>query len=138
MGLFDKLKEPVFYKEASDARAQLEQLKEFLKVAPDELEQQVEQDIKLLSYGISGEENVAFELMNSFMPLIILHDLHIEYKGLSAQIDYLVITSKMNVIIECKNLFGKIEVNSSGDFIRTIEIFKEGSQRPNYKMRPLN
>ena len=30
----------------------------------------------MLSYGITGEESVAFELNNSYMPMIVLHDLH--------------------------------------------------------------
>ena len=115
------LDKPHFYKADSDARNQLEQLKEFYRTAPSDIRPQVEQDIRLLSYGISGEDNVAFELKNSFMPMIVLHDLHIEYEGLSAQIDFLVITNKFNLIIECKNLYGNIEVNSNGDFIRTTE-----------------
>ena len=134
MGLFDKLKQPVYYKETSDAKAQLENLKIFQENAPAGVKKLVEQDIKFLTYGIVGEEQVAFELMNSFMPIIILHDLHYEFKGLSAQIDYLVITQKVNIVIECKNLFGNIEVNNSGDFVRTIEFGgkkkKEGIYSP--------
>ena len=89
------------------------------KSAPSNVKAQVEQDIKTLSYGIFGEENVAFELNNSYLPMIVLHDLNIKYDGLSAQIDYLIITRKINLIIECKNLIGNIEVNNNGDFIRT-------------------
>jgi len=90
--------------------------------------------MKLLSYGISGEETVAFELKNSFMPMLVLHDLYLEHEGLSAQIDYLVVTKKKIFIIECKNLFGNLEVNSKGDFIRTIgfngKVKKEGIYSP--------
>lgn len=116
-----QLKKPDFYKSDSDAKVQLEQLKEFYKIAPSYVKSQVEQDIKMLAYGISGEENVAFELNNSYLPIIILHDLHIEYDGLSAQIDYMIITSKFSLIVECKNLIGNIEINTNGDFIRTTE-----------------
>ena len=134
MGLFDKLKEPIFYKETSDAKVQLEQLKELHKNALEDVKERVEQDIKMLSYGISGEDNVAFELKNSFMPMIILHDLHFEYEGITAQIDYLVITKKMNIVIECKNMIGNIEVNNNGDFIRTFDFGrkkkKEGIYSP--------
>lgn len=115
------LKKPHFYKADSDANTQLEYLKEYLKTASSQVKQQIEQDIKMLSYGISGEKAIAFELNNSYMPIIVLHDLHIEYDGLSAQIDYMIITNKIILIVECKNLIGNIEVNSNGDFIRTIE-----------------
>ena len=134
MGLFDKLDKPVFLKESSDAQAQLDQLKEFCKTAPDHIKGKVEQDIKMLSYGIRGEEQIAFELKNSFMPIIILHDLHIEYEGLSAQIDYLVITRKVFIVIECKNLYGNIEVTTNGEFIRTFDFggrkLREGIYSP--------
>lgn len=54
--------------------------------------------------------------------------------GTSAQIDFLVITNKLNFVIECKNLFGNIEINSKGDFIRTIQYgnkkYKEGIYSP--------
>jgi hypothetical protein len=90
--------------------------------------------MKLLSYGISGEEAVAFELKNSFMPMVVLHDLFLEHEGLTAQIDYLVVTKKKIFIIECKNLFGNLEVNSNSDFIRSIEfngkVKKEGIYSP--------
>jgi len=79
----------------------------------------IEQDIKNLKAGRVGEENVAFELKNSYMPIIVLHDLNLEHDGLKAQIDFMVITAKVILIIECKNLYGDIEVNGNGDFIRT-------------------
>lgn len=128
------LKAPHFYKADSDARRQLAELTEFSKVCPKAVLADVEQDIRLLSYGIAGEEQVAFELANSYLPMIVLHDLHIEADGLSAQIDFLVITPKINLIIECKNLYGNIEVTSNGDFIRKMEynghLKKEGIYSP--------
>ena len=33
--------------------------------------------MKLLSYGVIGEKNVACELKNSHMPILILHDLYL-------------------------------------------------------------
>ena len=128
------LKSPLFYKSDSDADQQLDQLKKCLEHAPSEARSRIEQDIRLLQYGIAGEENVAFELSNSYLPIIVLHDLHIEYEGLSAQIDFLVITTKFRLFIECKNLYGNIEVSDKGEFIRTTEyngIFKkEGIYSP--------
>lgn len=115
------LKKPHFYKADSDAKRQLEQLQELHKIAPSSIKPRIEQDIKMLSYGIAGEEQVAFELNNSYLPIIVLHDLHLEIDDLSAQIDYMIITNKFTLIVECKNLIGNIEVNSSGDFIRTLE-----------------
>lgn len=121
MGLFDKLSEPIFLKETSDASQQLEILKNLETKLNLEGHAMIRQDIRSLEYGIWGENNIEFELRNSHMPMYILRDLYIEYGDLSAQIDYMVFTRKLCFIIECKNLYGDIEINSNGDFIRTVE-----------------
>lgn len=120
MGLFDKLKEPVLFKDSDEMTKQMEFLKELQEKASGESRRLIEKDMRLLEYGRQGEEAVLFELMNSFMPMIILRDLHLQYEGLSAQIDFAVITRKVIFIIECKNLFGDLSVNEKGDFIRTL------------------
>ena len=145
MGVFDSIKEmvtqkpvglkkPDFYKADSDSKKQLERLQQLYATAPDRVKPQIERDMKLLAYGIAGEENVAFELNNSYLPIIVLHNLRLEHEGLSVQIDYLIITTKFCLVVECKNLFGNLEVNSRGEFIRELEFNgkrkKEGIYSP--------
>lgn len=65
-----------------------------------------------------GEKNIYYELKNSHMPILILHDLYLEHNGLKAQVDYVVIDQRFILVIECKNMVGDIEITSSGDFIR--------------------
>lgn len=134
MGLFDKIKGPAFLKDDSEADRQLESLKELLKNANGKLAKSIEQEISRVEAGIYGEQSVKFELENSHMPMIVLHDLFLEYEGLTAQIDYLILTRKRNFVVECKNLYGNIEINSAGDFIRTMEFGrikkKEGIYSP--------
>ena len=134
MGLFDKLNQPVFIKEDSNATRQIEALKELYEKVTDKAKIQIEQDIKYISYGIKGEEQIAFELKNSHMPMYVLHDLYLEYEDLSAQIDYLIITRKGIFVIECKNLWGDITVNNNGDFVRSMnlggKVVKEGIYSP--------
>lgn len=134
MGLFNRMKEPIFLKESSNAGEQLEQLKALEPLLNSEGQAIIRQDIKCLEYGMVGEKNIAFELKNSHMPMYILHDIYLEDGELSAQIDYLVITKKICFVIECKNLYGDIEINSAGDFIRSVEFGgrkkKEGIYSP--------
>lgn len=134
MGLFDKMKEPVFLKESSNAQAQLERLQALEPQLNEEGQAIIRQDIKCLEYGIAGEKNIAFELKNSHMPMYILHDIYLEDGDLNAQIDYLVFTRKICFVIECKNLYGNIEITNTGDFIRTTEFGgrknKEGIYSP--------
>ena len=134
MGLFNRMKEPIFLKESSNAEEQIERLKYLEPLLNPEGQAIIRQDIKCLEYGIAGEKNIAFELKNSHMPMYILHDIYLEDGDLSAQIDYLVFTKKICFVIECKNLIGDIEINSAGDFIRTTEFGgrkkKEGIYSP--------
>lgn len=134
MGLFDKLNQPIFIKEDSNAAEQLQLLQGLYDQTQGAIKKQIEQDIKYISYGIKGEEQIGFELRNSHMPMYVLHDLYLEFEDLSAQIDYLIITRKGIFVIECKNLFGDITINQNGDFIRTMKwggkIVKEGIYSP--------
>lgn len=134
MGLFDRMKEPIFLKESSYAEVQLEKLKALKPLLNAEGQNIIKQDIKCLEYGIIGEKNIEFELKNSHMPMYILHDIYLEDGDLSVQIDYLVFTKKICFVIECKNLYGNIEINNVGDFIRTMEFGgrrkKEGIYSP--------
>ncbi len=130
MGIFDKIKEPVFLKESNSLQLQLAELEQLLKTADATTGAWIQQDIHLIKAGITGESNIGFELKNSHMPMIVLHDLYLEREDLSAQIDYLIITRKRHLIVECKNLVGDIQVTSTGDFIRTIGTKKEGIYSP--------
>ncbi|GAA0359352.1 hypothetical protein GCM10008932_09960 [Alkalibacterium iburiense] len=121
MTIFQKIKEPIFLKESKNAEEQIEKLKALKPNLNEEGQTLLEQDIAFLEYGIAGEKNIEFELKNSHMPMYILHDIYLKEGDLSAQIDYLVFTNKLCFIIECKNLYGNIEINNAGDFIRVTE-----------------
>lgn len=134
MGIFDKLKEPIFLRKSNKAAEQIERLRELEPKLNEEGKEKIKKEIKYIEYGIIGERNIEFELKNSHMPMYIIHDLYIESDDLTAQIDYLVFTKKICFVIECKNLFGNIEINNQGDFIRTMTFgrkkIKEGIYSP--------
>ncbi len=131
MGLFDKLKDPVMLKEDSSAEKQLKNLEQLLDaIADTKIKASIEKDIAAVSAGILGEKTILFELKHSHIPMYIMHDIYLEMEGLSAQIDFLVITRKRHFVIECKNLFGDITINNSGDFIRVFKNKKEGIYSP--------
>lgn len=134
MGLFDKIKGPVFLKEDSEAEKQLAALERLLTDASGNAAENINEEISKVKAGIYGEKAIHYELENSHIPMIIIHDLYLEYNGLSAQIDYMIFTRHFNYVIECKNLYGDIEINSNGDFIRKFSfgkrVFKEGIYSP--------
>lgn len=118
MGLFDTLRGPVFYKDDSAASRQLSVLQELRQSAVGSAADALDQEIRRVQAGIAGEEQIHFELANSHIPMYVLHDLRLGYDGLTAQIDYLVITRKHQFVLECKNLYGDIEIDAKGNFTR--------------------
>lgn len=134
MALFNKLNEPIFLKEESEAKYYIAKLKELHDKAPEGLKGKIEKELKIATLGEIGEKNIAFELKNSGIPMYILHDICLGIDDLSAQIDYIVVTRKVIFIIECKNLIGNIEIDSQGNFIRTYNFnkrfIKEGIYSP--------
>jgi ssDNA-binding Zn-finger/Zn-ribbon topoisomerase 1 len=125
---------PVFIKENSDVSEFMEKMQALSDRATGDLKKEIEKQIKLASYGELGENNIIFELKNSGIDMCVLHDIYMEYGDMSAQIDFIVITRKMILVIECKNLIGNIEIDNGGNFIRTYELFgkkvKEGIYSP--------
>lgn len=134
MGLFQKKIGTVFLKSDSDAQGFVEKMEKLSEEATAELKSEIEKQIKIAKYGLAGENTLAFELKNSGMDMYVLHDIYLEADGMSAQIDYLLVTRKHIYVIECKNLIGNIEVDSMGNFVRTYEIsgkkIKEGIYSP--------
>lgn len=116
--LFFKYFGPVFIKEDSDAESFIEKMKSLSSKASGKLKDKIDEQIIIAEAGLKGEKQIAFELKNSGMDMLIMHDLYLEKNGLSAQIDFLVITRKHIFVIECKNLYGNIEIDEKGNFIR--------------------
>lgn len=131
-----EIKAPIFYKEFSEENRQLIDLIELKEKVKSEKIEYIERDIELLKTGIQGEKNVYFELKNSFIPMICLHDVRIQDADYVAQLDFVVITAQFVMILETKKLNGDIYINESGDFIRSIKnrygkvIKKEGIYSP--------
>ncbi len=136
MGLFSK-PEVVILKETCDSKEYLEKLQQLRTKAPDGSvpTEKIDKEIAITETGIYGEDSILFELKNCGMDLVVIRDLFLQTEdGRNAQIDFFVITPYANVIIECKNLFGNIEINSKGEFIRSFDVkgrrYKEGIYSP--------
>lgn len=134
MSIFSK-PEVVVLKDSNDTKEYLKKLQDLLPKASGDVKEKIEKEIAIVNAGIFGEDNIMFELKNSGMDLVVLHDIYLKTaSGLTAQIDYLVIAPKYVYVVECKNLFGNIEINNTGDFIRTFQhgkrTYKEGIYSP--------
>lgn len=132
-----QIKSPIFLKEFTQLNQQLTDLTALHKKLKDGPKKAwIERDIIFLKEGIQGEKNVFYELKNSFLPILCLHDIRLEYDGYIAQFDFIVISSKFICVLETKKLRGNIIINQDGDFVRIInnkygkEIKREGIYSP--------
>ena len=127
-------KEVVVLKDSTASKDYLAKLEALYAIAPPEVKPELEKEIKITQAGIVGEDNIMYELKNSGMDLVVLHDVYIQAGDLSAQIDFFVVSPKIMFSIECKNLYGNIEINNKGDFIRSFTFngrtIKEGIYSP--------
>lgn len=128
MGLLDSFLNkrigPVFLKETSDAEEFIKKMNSLLANASGDIKDKIEEQIKYAEAGLLGEKQIVFELKNSGMDMYVLHDIYLEKGDLSAQIDFLLITRRHLYVIECKNLFGNIEIDAKGNFIRHMNFGK--------------
>lgn len=131
-----KITSPIFIKEFEKENSQLKDLIKLSNKVSGEKKNLIDRDILLLKQGLDGEQNVYFELKNSFVPMLCLHDIRLEFNDYVAQFDFILITNKFIMVLETKKLNGDIEITSDGDFIRIIRsnigkfIKKEGMYSP--------
>lgn len=131
------IKEPTFVKPFEKNEQLITDLTELAKsVSDNNRKKQIEQDIVFLEQGMQGEANVAFELENSLIPMVCLHDVRIEYENYAAQMDFIIITRNCVIVLETKKLVGDIEITRDGHFNRIFKnrfgkvIRKEGMYSP--------
>ena len=120
----------IMYKEGNTLQKRVEELTKQIKTATKEAKIFIEKDIKKYEYAIKGENKIINTLMNSNIPMLILHDLNIAYKDYKVQIDFMIITKRNYYVLECKNTYGNILVDGNGNFFRTYYGKKVGIYNP--------
>lgn len=122
LSLGKSLDSPVFLKEFEDMDQTIQALEELKgKTRDSEIINNIEMDQLYIRLGAQGEKNVNYELKNSFLPMYILHDVRIQQDDYSAQLDFVIITSKFICILETKKLNGDVNINNQGDFTRSFK-----------------
>ncbi len=94
----------------------------------------ISQELFKVQKGLEGEKKIAYQLSKSNIGMYIFHDIKLQYEDLTAQIDYIVFTSKACYFIEVKNYSGNIKVDENGNFIRNYKYngkqIKKGMDSP--------
>ena len=132
-----KIKDVIFVKDFSSQNQQLNDLIRLSnRIKSSTKKENLLRDIAFIKQGLAGENNTYYEIKNSFVPSLCLHDVRLDLGGHIAQFDFIIITHKFICVMETKKLNGNIFVNSDGDFIRIIldnqgrELRREGMYSP--------
>jgi hypothetical protein len=104
--------ETIFLKAGSSQDMRLSLLESSKYLTPSEKE-----EMYILKKGMSGEKQVIYQLGKANEGMYVLRDVNFEYNGMTAQIDFIIITSHHCFFVECKNYTGNIEINKSGEFV---------------------
>lgn len=118
--LFNRFDKTILYKNGNNLENKINFLRYKLENCLQSERDNIIQDIKKYEYGLKGEKKVLYELMNSHIPMYILHDINLVYKDYEAQIDFMIFTKKNCYIIECKQLYGDVLIDYSGNFYRKV------------------
>lgn len=85
--------------------------------APEE-QKKLQKIIDNIQKGIDGENEVAYQLRKSGIPMYVLRNVKFIENGSSVESDFIAITKEHIFIIECKNLGSDISVDEMGTFIK--------------------
>ena len=124
MVLFDTFKDTIFLKDTTELHKKYNALIKLNKEYPDS--DSILEELYMVQRGLSGENEIKYQLEKSNLGMYVLRDITLEYEGMKAQIDFVVITKMYCYFLECKNLNGNITVNNNGDFI--IEYLFKGKK----------
>lgn len=86
--------------------------------------------INCLQKGMIGEERLNYNLINSNIPMYIMHDLVLTFDNKTVQIDFIIITKRSVYILESKNLNGNVDIEKDGTFTRRFGRYKKGIKNP--------
>ncbi|MEG1254393.1 nuclease-related domain-containing protein [Clostridium sp.] len=112
----------IYYKEFTTGNSQLKDLEELSERVKNKNKKAfIDRDIKLLKIGLVGEKNVDYEIKNSKVPMICLHDIRLQDRDEVAQLDFVIITHRFIMVLETKQLNGDIYINEAGEFTRAIK-----------------
>lgn len=118
INIFNEFNDTVMYSDGVTLERKIKYLERKLDKATGDEVKKITMCIKRYKKWIVGEKKIIFELMNSHIPMYILHDLNFEYMGCRVRIDFVIITCKNYYIIECKSLYGNMSIDKFGNFFR--------------------
>lgn len=116
----EEITSPVVIKDFNENPYNLTRLLELKEKVKGDKSKHIAREEYSIKQSIMGEKNVIFELKNSDIPMLILHDIRLKIKDYYAVFDFILITKKKIYILKTKKLTGDITITDEGQFIRKV------------------
>ena len=104
-----------------DYQKRIEQINQVFELSVIKNDKKKCLSLRNIRSGLYAEKDMAYKLDIAFgnhKDVIVLNDIKIEFNGLTAQIDHLVLTCYSAYFIETKNSWGNISINEYRDWAR--------------------
>lgn len=121
-------------KDKDSLEPQVKRLEQALEGSVTEAERRkIERDLAVMRSGIRGEEEAAYHIdfhLKDSRNWVVIHDLRLEWRGRTAQIDHLLIDRWLEVyVVESKNYRTKVR-HANGGWERLCGNHWEGFRAP--------
>lgn len=109
-------------KQSDDRSEELAQLEHLAKSSAGDSAKYAAKDLAIRKAGLKGESESAYLIDFHFADSVnwaVIHDLRLEHKGRTAQIDHLLINRWMECyVLETKHFRDGVKINDAGEFMR--------------------
>ncbi len=109
-------------KSSDDKQIQIQELERLISIAPASVKPKIEKELRTFLAGAKGESEASYLIdfnLSTAKNSCVIHDLRLEYKGRTAQIDHLIIHRTLNFyVIETKHFNNGISINDNGEFMQ--------------------
>jgi len=116
----EEITSPIVIKDFNENPYNLTRLLELKEKVKGDKSKHIAREEYSIKQSLLGEKNVIFELKNSDVPMLILHDIRLKIKDYYAVFDFILITKKKIYILKTKKLTGDITITDEGQFIRKV------------------
>ena len=114
-----EIKGPEFTKDFNyESGANTNELLSLMDYATKDTREKIENELHVIKNSFFSEKNVYNEIKKSRLPLICLHDIRLEHRGLDNEFDFIIIASEFILMIETKPYFGDITINFKNEVTR--------------------
>jgi len=119
---YTEIKDPEFIKDFNfEESEKSNELLSLMDYATKDSKAKIEKELFVVKNGFLSERNIYSEIKKSRLPLLCLHDIRLEHRGLTIEFDFIIIASEFILMIETKQFIGNLAINFKGNMTREYQ-----------------